>query len=132
MPTVGRMYHSQLAVIQCHRSPKPALRDESEHISQVDGLNYLRCTVTTVLFIGKKSFLCRDRMTTFEATVPLGHRGWGTEENVMKTTDELLVVYSVYKRENDLQIDGAIYGEVGQMCLNATRVKSASKTILKL
>ena len=51
--------------------------------------------------IGKKSFLCRDRMTTFEATVPLGHRGWGTEENVMKTTDELLVVYSVYKREND-------------------------------
>ena len=71
-------------------------------------------------------------MTTFEATVPLGHRGWGTEENVMKTTDELLVVYSVYKRENDLEVDGATFGEVGQMCLKATRVKSASKTILKL
>ena len=40
-------------------------------------------------------------MTTFEATVPLGHQGWGAEENMMKTTDELLVVYSVYKREND-------------------------------
>lgn len=40
-------------------------------------------------------------MTAFEATVPLGHQGWGTEESVMKTTDELLVVYSVYKREND-------------------------------
>ena len=51
--------------------------------------------------IGKKSFLLRCKMTTFEAKVPLGHRGWGTEENMMKTTDELLVVYSVYKREND-------------------------------
>ena len=71
-------------------------------------------------------------MTTLEATVPLGHRGWGTEENMMKTTDELLVVYSVYKRENDLEVDGATFGEVGQMCLKATRVKSASKTILKL
>jgi len=29
-------------------------------------------------------------------------QGWGAEENMMKTTDELLVVYSVYKRENDL------------------------------
>ena len=71
-------------------------------------------------------------MTTFEAMVPLGHRGWGTEENVMKTTDELLVVYSVYKRENDLEVDGATFGEVGQMCLNATRTKPASKAILKL
>ena len=71
-------------------------------------------------------------MTTFEATVPLGHRGWGTEESVMKTTDELLVVYSVYKRENDLEVDGATFGEVGQMCLNATRTKPASKAILKL
>lgn len=71
-------------------------------------------------------------MTTFEAMVPLGHRGWGTEENVMKTTDELLVVYSVYKRENDLEVDGTTFGEVGQMCLNATRTKPASKAILKL
>ena len=71
-------------------------------------------------------------MTTFEATVPLGHRGWGTEESVLKTTDELLVVYSVYKRENDREVDGATFGEVGHRCLKATRVKSASKTILKL
>lgn len=51
-------------------------------------------------------------MTTFEAKVPLGHRGWGTEESMMKTTDELLVVYSVYKRENDRKVDGATFGEV--------------------
>jgi hypothetical protein len=51
---------------------------------------------------------------------------------MMKTTDELLVVYSVYKRENDLKVDGATFGEVGHRCLKATRVKSASKTILKL
>jgi len=54
----------------------------------------------------------------------------GYEENAMKTTDELLVVYSVYKRENDLKVDGATFGEVEQVCSNATRVKSASKTIL--
>ena len=50
----------------------------------------------------------------------------------MKTTDELLVVYSVYKRENDLKADGAAFGEVGPRGLKATRMKSASKTILKL
>ena len=50
----------------------------------------------------------------------------------MKTTDELLVVYSVYKRENDRQVDGATYDEVGPKGLKVTRVKSASKTILKV
>ena len=36
-------------------------------------------------------------MTTFEATVPLGHQGWGTEENVLKIDRQALVVYAVYK-----------------------------------
>lgn len=61
----------------------------------------------------------------------MGHRGWGTEESMMRVTDELLVVYSVYKRENDLEVDGATFGEVGPRGLKATRVKSASKTILR-
>jgi hypothetical protein len=39
---------------------------------------------------------------------------------MMKTTDELLVVYSVYKRENDHMVDSATIGEVGPRGLNIT------------
>jgi hypothetical protein len=41
------MYQFTIAVVQCHRSPKPALRDESEQ-HPAEGYN-LRRTVTTVL-----------------------------------------------------------------------------------
>lgn len=37
----------------------------------------LRRIVITSSPVRKKSFLCRDRMTTFEAMVSLGHWGWG-------------------------------------------------------
>jgi hypothetical protein len=35
-------------------------------------------------------------MTTFEAKVPMGHRGWGTEE-YNEDNRQALVVYAVYK-----------------------------------
>ena len=62
----------------------------------------LRRTVTTVL---------EEVLDVRFVTTPLkGCRGRGAEESMMKTTDELLVVYSVYKRENDRVVDGATIG----------------------
>jgi len=41
--------------------------------------------------------MLRYMMTTFEATVPLGHRGRGTEESIENNDRQALVVHAVYK-----------------------------------
>ena len=63
--------------------------------------------------------------------VPLGHRGWGTEE-CYEDDRQALVVYAVYKSKMTYQFDAGTECEVGPIGLNATRVKSAGiRLILK-
>ena len=52
--------------------------------------------------------MLRYMMTTFEATVPLGHRGRGTEESIENNDRQALVVHAVYKSRMRHQHDAGV------------------------